>query len=145
MRREKHSRLFLFKVYKAMCKMLGADAISLEKLARKDKKEVIVVHIGGRRLPLLVADEAAKASKLPRKCTYLRIHGNVKKKVDLQKAVVLRILKALETTDVFVDLGWNEQPQIKQGTSFEAKVIEMDLDGMFTAKRKGEECENRGG
>lgn len=121
-KKEKYSRLFIYKAYKIMCKMLGADAICYGKVTKNSKNEIIYVDNGRRKYPLLWKKEKGKHVNIT-------IHGNANKN-DIQKAIVLRVLRAIETGDVYVFFNdaFIRAPIIKKDTCFEEKVIEMDLN-----------------
>ena len=120
MKKDKYTRAFIYKVYKILCKALKAEAICFGKTTKKSKEEVIyTVNRLGCRFPVLWKTEDKNVA--------LTIHGNAKRD-DIQKAIVLRVMKALETGDIWtMDEIDNGFPIVKKGTCFEEKVIEMDL------------------
>lgn len=126
--KDTYPRSFYYKVYKAMCKMLGCDAIMHGKLSRSwmsgdviyadflYKKRPLVVEMNGRSLMLSLSKRSAK-------------------RVDTQKEVVKCIMRAAEKHDVNLD-GWiydfppseQEKHVIPAGTCFEEVVVNYDLE-----------------
>lgn len=110
-----------------MCKMLDAQTICYGKIAKKYGQDVIYAEneLGIRR-PIFWSNH-----KKNRYGIRLAIHGNTKKD-DMQKAIVIRILKALEHGNVWIEsfrfsYGDSYEICIPQNTCFEQKIIEMDL------------------
>ena len=101
--------------------MLGAVAICNGKIAKKDEMEVIYAEkADGRKFvlhsktlgPLVLSKKKWMAA-------------------DMQKAIVERILDALEKDDIAIADHWNSRQfsRIKKGTCFEQIVVAEELDG----------------
>lgn len=127
------SRAALYKTYKLMCKLLGCEAICYgpltKKMATEGKKVIYALCLGGEKLAVaeLVED---KKNKIPS----IFAPGGVaralvlrkSKSQDLQKRVVLRILKALEDHDVtLIARGYSKI--LKRGIDFESLLLMEDL------------------
>ena len=116
---ERHSRFFIYQTYRVLCDLLGVKAIYYGKLTKKSKEEVIYGDTGIHKLPLAV--------NVYSHLLQLKIRKNARKD-DMQKAIVERILEALEKYDVCVlDNKPYDCPTIEKGTSFEKYIIDMDL------------------
>ena len=117
----KYPRSFIYKTYKILCKMLDVEAICFGKLYKKAKTECIyAIDSSGQKFPFI-------CKIVKNRYANLTIRKNAKKS-DIQKEIVLRILKALETEDVCMYRGSRvDMPCVEKGTCFEEKVIEYDL------------------
>lgn len=126
MMKKDYPRSFYYKAYQVFCKMLDASFICYGKLSKKDKRGCVIYAIDKRGLkrPLLVSTllsprEALKLSKRDE-----NLH-------DVQKAVVKRILKALEKSAVWIEDSPDglEVSRIKMDVKdeIEKHVIEWDL------------------
>lgn len=126
------SRTVLYKTYKLMCKLLGCEAICYgpltKKMATEGKKVIYALCLGGEKLA--VAEIVKDKNKIPS----IFAPGGVaralvlrkSKSQDLQKRVVLRILKALEDHDVtLIARGYSKI--LKRGIDFESLLLMEDL------------------
>lgn len=125
-----NSRLFFYKVYKIMCKMLEVECILYGRMIKRDKIDTIFgIDYRGLRFPLFGSNAIAHTSSHgdPPKWTRLSIDKRCKT-VDIQKAIVKRVMKAVEVGDVWIEPGgaW-DHPTILKGTCWEQHVIDMDL------------------
>lgn len=127
-----NSRLFFYKVYKIMCKMLKVECILYGRMAKKDKTDIIFgVDSSGLKFPILgIRIESSKPRKngkdLPQ-WTSLTIDKRCNM-ADIQKAIVERVMKAVEVGDVWRNYtSFVTQPTIEKGTCWEQHVIDMDL------------------
>ena len=129
------SRLVVYKTYKLLCKLLGCEAICYGPLTKKmaaEGKEVIYAScLGGEKLA--VAELVDK--EIPRifrpgcmaRALVLRRMKRKSKSQDLQKRVVLRILKALEKHDVTLISRGGYSKILKKGMDFESLLLMEDL------------------
>ena len=74
--------------------------------------------------------KTTKLLKIKTASRNLVLGKRAKKSSDIQKEIVKAVLKALEKSDVWVDMqsGYKGDPCIKQGTCFDIYVIEQDLE-----------------
>ena len=124
------SRAVLYKTYKLMCKLLGCEAICYgpltKKMAAEGKKVIYALCLGGEKLA--VTELIAK--KIPGfftdSCVARALVLRKSKSQDLQKRIVLRILKALEKHDVaLIARGYSKF--LKRGMDFESLLLKEDL------------------
>lgn len=129
MKKNEHSRAFLYRIYKAICKKLGAEMIGYGKVSKFSKDEILYALAHGEKWPLMMSNN--------NKIVTLALRKNCQK-ADLQKAIVKRIMQALEKSDVWIECHmygskayWNPDDShcIKQSTCFEQVLVEMDLNG----------------
>lgn len=122
---KKHfSRSGIFRIYKMMCKKLEVDCICFGKMHKKDAEACIYAEtFYGSRYPVLWWKGMENHHTLS--------IGKNAKKDDVQKAIVLRVMKALETGDVllFDDSLNSDYPTIPKGICWEEELIKMDLEG----------------
>lgn len=119
----KYPRSFIYKVYKILCAAFKAEAICYGQLSKKNKLECIyVVDQCGMKRPLV-----CKIWK--NKIGALMISKNANR-ADIQKAIVLRILEALKTRDVWVEWSsiYYETRIVRKETIFEPFIVKWDLE-----------------
>lgn len=123
------SRVALYKTYKILCKLLGCEAICYgpltKKMAAEGEKVIYALCFGGEKIAvaeLVEVDKKSPSLFTPRVLVLLR----KSKSQDLQKRVVLRILKALEKHDVTL-VAREYSKILKRGMDFESLLLMEDL------------------
>lgn len=126
------SRAVLYKTYKLLCKLLGCEAISYGPLTKKMKDQgqsvVYASCLGGEKLAVaeLVEDKNKIPSIFTPGCIARALVLRKSKSQDLQKRIVLRILKALEKHDVtLIARGYSKI--LKRDMDFESLLLKEDL------------------
>lgn len=124
----KYSRVFYYKEYKIICKMLGVNWLCYGKVTRKSKHEAIYADCRGHLQPLFYGEFGVHSQK----SSIMRLSRAVMKN-GLQKAIVTKIMKALKHNDVWVGSHrfsyMYDMPRLRKGTSLEEKVISAELNG----------------
>lgn len=124
------SRTVVYKLCKIMCKILGCEALCYGPLSKRtrDCPVIYAQFPGGEKLALaarVVDKRGGISAVLP-----LALKKTPKSSDDVQKLVVKRILRALETHDVVLDpAGRNIWPLgvLRRGMDFERHLVEEDL------------------
>lgn len=130
MMKKDYPRSFYYKVCQVFCKMLDASFICYGKLSKNDKRGCVIYAIDKRGLkrPLLVIISLNNGMKTQEALKLSKRDENLH---DVQKAVVKRILKALEKSDVWIEDSPDglEVSKIKMDVKdeIEKHVIEWDL------------------
>ena len=126
------SRAVLYKTYKLLCKLLGCEAICYGPLTKKmaaEGKEVIYAScLGGEKLAVAeLVDKEIPSIFKPGCMARVLVLRRKSKSQDLQKRVVLRILKALEKHDVTLISRGGYSKILKKGMDFESLLLMEDL------------------
>lgn len=121
------SRTVIYKLYRVMCKILGCEALCYGPLSKrtKDRPVIYAQFPGGEKIALAARVSAGRSVVLP-----LVLSKPPKSSDDVQKLVVKRILRALETRDVILDLaGRSSLPHrvLRRDLDFERHLVEEDL------------------
>lgn len=118
--KHEYPRSFYFKLYKAFCKLLDVTCLCYGKLGKNDKLECIYG-----------IDNAGLKCKLSNKngCI-LQLRLSKRAKDDIQKAIVKRIMKELEVSDVYSSREFLmfKRRVIPKNISCEKLVVEYDLN-----------------
>ena len=127
MKKHCYSRSDIFRMYKVMCKKLGVDYIYFGKICKKDAEACIYGETyDGSRHPVMWWRDLRHYCRMT-------IDDENAKKGDVQKAIVLRVMKALETGDVSLNVqvfyrNSSDYPTIPKGICWEEELIKMDLE-----------------
>lgn len=119
--KQEYPRSFYFKLYKVFCKMLDVKYLCYGKIGKNDKLECIYG-----------IDSAGLKYKLSNKngCI-LQLRQSRRKKDDIQKAIVKRIMKELEVSDVCLPHEFltvtSERHVIPKNIYCEKLAVEYDL------------------
>lgn len=124
--KDEYPRSFYFKLYRVFCKMLDVTCICYGKMNKNDKFECIYgIDKIGVKYRLI-----CRGCHLRYSCMNIRLLGQSFSH-DIQKAIVKRIMKELERSDVFINNMSTYYTKgrlvIPQGLDFEKCVIEHDL------------------
>ena len=116
---DEYPRSFYFKLYKVFCKMLDVTCICYGKMNKNDKLEFIYG-----------IDRAGLKYRLSnKKGCILQLRQFRKDKDDIQKAIMKRIMKELEVSDVYLHREFliRERPVIPKNICCEKIVVEYDM------------------
>lgn len=119
--KQEYPRSFYFKLYKVFCKMLDVKYLCYGKICKNDKLECIYG-----------IDSSGLKYKLSNKnrCI-LQVRPSRRYKDDMQKAIVKRIMKELEVSDVCLPCGFltrtAERHVIPKNICCEKLAVEYDL------------------
>ena len=121
--KQEYPRSFYFKLYKMFCKMLHVTCLCYGKMNKHDKTECIYgIDAAGQKLYVMTDNIY---------CSSLKISKRAIIKDDMQKSIVKQIMKALETSDVFLHntmLHPLNQHVIPKRLCFEKCIIEYDMN-----------------
>ena len=117
---DEYPRSFYFKIYKAFCKLLDVTCICYGKINKNDKLECIYgIDTAGLKYKLSNTNGCI-----------LQLRPSRRKKDDIQKEIVKRIMKELEVSDVYGPRAsfMCERPVIPKNICCEKIVVEYDLN-----------------
>ena len=120
--KDEYPRSFYFKIYKAFCKLLDVTCLCYGKMSKNDKLECIYG-----------IDRAGLKHKLSNKnrCI-LQLRPSRREKDDIQKAIVKRIMKELEVSDICLPHEFltvtSERHVIPRNICCEKLAVEYDLN-----------------